>query len=364
MKFVDEFRNPEIAQNLLKEIDRAAKKLTRPVRLMEVCGTHTMSIFKHGIKQMLPSSLKLLSGPGCPVCVTPANYMDHAVSMSHDDDVIVCTFGDMLNVPGSTTSLAKERAGGSDVRTVYSPLDALTIAQKNPDKKIIFLAVGFETTAPTIAGTVMEARNREINNFFISSAHKLIPPAMKLLVEDSDIQVDGFICPAHVSAIIGSDAYRFLAEDYGIPCVVIGFEPLDILQGIMMLMSQMISNDPMVEIQYSRVVKKEGNLKAIHLIDEVFKKTDSRWRGLGIIPESGLALAQPFSRFDADSLWPRDDSGAKEHPGCMCGDILKGKREPEQCGLFRKTCTPESPVGPCMVSQEGTCAAHYKYGEH
>ena len=362
MKFVDEFRNADVARDLSGKIKQTMAHLGRPVCLMEVCGTHTMSIYRHGIKTILPSSIKLLSGPGCPVCVTPNSYLDQAIAFSRLDDVIVTTFGDMLNVPGSSATLAGERAAGHDIRTVYSPLDALALAQRNPDKKVVFLAVGFETTSPTIAGTLLESQEHNISNFFVSCAHKLIPPAMKLLVKDPELQIDGFICPAHVSAIIGSDAYEFLARDYGMPCVITGFEPLDILQGIWMLLQQILNSSPRVETQYSRVVKQKGNTTALRLLAEVFEKTDAAWRGLGIVPESGLSLAKGYKRFDAGSVFQIACEEEHEHPGCLCGEVIKGKREPETCTLFRTVCTPIAPVGPCMVSPEGTCAAHYKYG--
>jgi hydrogenase expression/formation protein HypD len=330
---------------------------------MEVCGTHTMAIYRHGIKSILPSTLKLLSGPGCPVCVTPNRYLDYAIALSHQDGVIITTFGDMINVPGSSSTLVKERAAGADIRTVYSPLDALAIAQQNPDNKIIFLAVGFETTSPTIAGTIVEAEQRNVSNFFISCAHKRIPPAMQLLVEDPELHIDGFICPAHVSAIIGSAAYEFLAQDYAKPCVITGFEPLDVLQGILMLLQQILDNKPQVETQYSRVVKHQGNTTALKLVAEVFVNTDSLWRGLGLVSESGLALSGAYARYNAESVFTVNAEEEREHSGCLCGEVIKGKIEPEACGLFRNICTPVNPVGPCMVSQEGTCATHYKYGE-
>ena len=363
MKFIDEFRNADIARDLSAKINKTMARISRPVCLMEVCGTHTMAIYRHGIKTILPPSIKLLSGPGCPVCVTPNNYLDQAIAFSRLDDVVITTFGDMLNVPGSSSTLTRERAAGHDIRTVYSPLDALSIARKNPDKKVIFLAVGFETTSPTIAGTLLEAQEAAIANFFVSCAHKLIPPAMKLLVEDPDLQIDGFICPAHVSAIIGSDAYEFLAQDHGIPCVITGFEPLDILQGVYMLLQQILLQSPRVENQYSRVVKQKGNETALRLLSEVFEKSDASWRGLGMVPQSGLSLAKAYARFDASAVFQITCEPEKEHSGCLCGEVIKGKIEPESCRLFRSVCTPLTPVGPCMVSQEGTCATHYKYGE-
>jgi hydrogenase expression/formation protein HypD len=363
MKFVDEFRNADVARDLSVNISRIMERISRPVCLMEVCGTHTMSIYRHGIKTMLPSSIKLLSGPGCPVCVTPNNYLDQAIALSRLDNIIITTFGDMLNVPGSSSNLARERATGLDIRTVYSPLDAFSIAHRNPDKAVIFLAVGFETTSPTIAGTLLEARESDTENFFVHCAHKLIPPAMKLLVIDPELQIDGFICPAHVSAIIGSEAYEFLARDHGIPCVITGFEPLDILQGIFMLLQQILRQTPRVENQYSRVVRPQGNQTARRVLDEVFTRSDAVWRGLGTVPQSGLSLSKAFARFDAAASFQITCEAEKDHPGCLCGEVIKGKIEPETCRLFRTACTPVTPVGPCMVSQEGTCAAHFKYGE-
>lgn len=362
MKFIDEFRNADIARELSNKIRITLERIGQSVALMEVCGTHTMSIYRHGIKSILPPSLKLLSGPGCPVCVTPNRYLDYAIALSRQDGVIITTFGDMLNVPGSSTSLVRERAAGADIRTVYSPLDSLAIAQKNPGKIIVFLAVGFETTSPTIAGTIIEAQQRKVSNFFISCAHKRIPPAMQLLVEDSELHIDGFICPAHVSAIIGSAAYEFLASDYAKPCVITGFEPLDVLQGILMLLQQIVDKTPRVETQYSRVVKQQGNTTALRLVAEVFIETESYWRGLGLVPQSGLAISSAYARYNAESVFTVSVEEEREHSGCLCGEVIKGKIEPETCGLFRKVCTPVNPVGPCMVSQEGTCATHYKYG--
>lgn len=362
MKFIDEFRNADIAHELLKKIRCTSDLIGRPVSLMEVCGTHTVAIYRHGIKSVLPPSIKLLSGPGCPVCVTPNRYLDYAIALSRQEDVIITTFGDMLNVPGSSSSLLKERASGADIRTVYSPLDALAIAQKNPAKKIIFLAVGFETTSPTIAATIIEAQHQNVTNFYIRSAHKRIPPAMRLLVEDPELHIDGFICPAHVSAIIGSEAYEFLVRDYAKPCVITGFEPLDILQGIFMLLKQILHNSPQVETQYFRAVKQQGNATALKLVGEVFINADSLWRGFGIIPDSGLALADAYVRYDADTVVTVTPEEEREFAGCLCGEVIKGKIQPETCSLFRTLCTPTNPVGPCMVSQEGTCAAHYKYG--
>jgi hydrogenase expression/formation protein HypD len=323
-----------------------------------------MAIFKHGLKDLLPESLKLVSGPGCPICVTPNRYLDRAVAYARLSDVIVTTFGDMLSVPGSTSSLAKEKARGGDVRIVYSPLDALKIAQKNPDKNVVFLGVGFETTAPTVGATVLEAKDAGITNFLVTCTHKRIPPAMESLVEDKEVKIDAFLCPAHVSAIIGSGAYRFLVEDYGKPCSVVGFEPLDVLQGILTLVAQIEEGKPQLTNQYHRVVKEEGNQRALTLIDDVFTQRDEEWRGIGTIPSSGLGLSSEYRAFDADQRISVEVEPPKTHPGCACGDVLKGKMEPEACPLFRSSCAPGNPIGPCMASHEGSCSVHYRYGEN
>lgn len=362
MKFIDEFNQPTLARPLVSKINQLMRELDT-ITLMEVCGTHTMSIFRFGIRSLLPENLKLLSGPGCPVCVTPNHYLDQAIAYSRLPEVIITTFGDMIRVPGSTSSLEKEKAQGRDIRIVYSTLDALKIASNNPEKKVIFLGVGFETTSPTIASSIQQARNDGLKNYFILCAHKLIPPAMEALVTGGEVKVDGFICPAHVSTIIGMEPYRPLAENYKIPCVIIGFEPLDILQGILMLIHQIKDNIPLVENQYSRVVKPEGNLKALKLLDEVFAPIDSEWRGLGTIPQSGYQIRKKYRDYDAEAQITVEVEPTKEHKGCICGNILKGVNIPTECPLFSKVCTPESPVGTCMVSSEGTCAAYYKYGK-
>ncbi len=330
---------------------------------MEVCGTHTDTFFKFGLKTLLPKNVNLISGPGCPVCVTDASYIDNAISLAGSKDVIITTFGDMMKVPGSSSSLYKERARGGDVRIVYSTLDALRIAECHPSKKVIFLGVGFETTAPTIGMAILEAKKKKIKNFFIYSAHKLIPPALKCLLKDSEACIDGFILPAHVSTIIGADAYDFLKR-FNVPCVIAGFEPLDMLQGIAMLLNQLKSKRPKVEVQYNRVVKKAGNKKAQRVLKKVFRVSDSIWRGIGNIPRSGLKIANEFSSFDAEKHFniKRVTSSPGYEKHCLCGEILKGKNIPPDCRLFAKICTPEDPKGPCMVSSEGSCSIHYKYG--
>ena len=359
IRYIQEFRNGQIAKHIAQEISR--KIGDKNVTLMEVCGTHTMAIHRYGIKNLLPQSIRLLSGPGCPVCVTPNEYIDKVIAYSHLPDTIVATFGDMIRVPGSSSSLEGEMAEGRDIRVVYSPLDALKIAQDNPKKRVIFLGVGFETTAPTVAASILEAEKRKLENFFVASAHKLIPPAMRALVAGGKVKIDGFLCPGHVSTIIGSQPYQFLAEEYGKACVIAGFEPLDILQGILMLVKQIMEGNPRVEIQYRRVVRQEGNPIAIGLMDKVFERFDSSWRGLGLIPDSGLKIKEKYKHLDVESTIRISVPPPAERPGCICGLILQGVKEPPECRLFGKVCTPETPVGPCMVSSEGTCAAYYKY---
>jgi hydrogenase expression/formation protein HypD len=329
---------------------------------MEVCGTHTMAIYRIGLRTMLPPEIRLISGPGCPVCVTPNDYLDRAIAICRLPGVITVTFGDMMRVPGSSSSLMEERAKGADVRIVYSPLDAVTIAAKNPDRKVVFLGVGFETTAPTVAGSILSAKAQGLTNYLVLASHKTIPIPMQVLTSDPELGLDGYICPAHVSAIIGADAYRPLAEEYHTPCVITGFEPADMLQGILMLAEQVLAGNSRVEIQYSRVVRPEGNLKAQAILDQLFTPSDVAWRGIGVIPGSGLILREEYSSFDAEKMLPVEVEPTREHPGCSCGEILKGKMAPNECALFGTVCTPESPVGACMVSSEGSCAAAFRYG--
>jgi hydrogenase expression/formation protein HypD len=328
---------------------------------MEICGTHTMAIFRHGVRSLLPETVDLVSGPGCPVCVTAIEEVDRSVKLARLPETIVTTFGDMLRVPGSASSLDAENARGADVRMVYSTLDALLIAGQNPGKNVVFLGVGFETTAPTIAAAIKTARERDLSNFFVLSAHKLLPPAMKALLSSGDLGVDGFICPGHVTTIIGSSAYEDVVSHYHVPCVVVGFEPVDILQGILMLTEQIEGGRAEVEIQYTRVVSPAGNQGALKVMGEVFEPCDSPWRGLGMIPESGLAIREYFSAHDAMARFDLEVPSAKEPPGCLCADVLRGMAKPVDCKMFRKTCTPRNPIGPCMVSSEGTCAAYFRY---
>jgi hydrogenase expression/formation protein HypD len=362
MNYQDEYRDRELVQGLAGRIRRLVSGCGRTMTFMEVCGTHTMAIYRFGLRTMLPPEIRLISGPGCPVCVTPNDYLDQAIAICRLPEVITVTFGDMMRVPGSSSSLMEERAKGADIRIVYSPLDAVSIAAKNRDKKVVFLGVGFETTAPTVAGSILAAEAQGLENYFVLASHKTIPIPMQVLTSDPELALDGYICPAHVSAIIGADAYRPLAETYHTPCVITGFEPADMLQGILMLAEQVLAGKSRVEIQYRRVVRPEGNLKAQAILSQLFIPSDVAWRGVGVIPGSGLSLREEYRRFDAEKMLPVEVEPTKEHPGCSCGEILKGKMAPSECALFGTVCTPERPVGACMVSSEGSCAAAYRYG--
>ncbi|WP_029915198.1 hydrogenase formation protein HypD [Pelobacter seleniigenes] len=356
------YRDPAVAAGLLDRIRDKAATFARPVTLMEVCGTHTMAIHEHGLRGLLPAGIRLVSGPGCPVCVTPIDYVDQALALCRLPDTIITTFGDMVRVPGSQTSLLEEKARGADIRIVYSALDAVSLARHNPDRQVVFLGVGFETTAPTVAGAILQAQQAGLDNFSVLCAHKTMPAPMQALSADPDLQVDGYLCPAHVSAIIGADAYTELTTRYRVPCVVTGFEPLDILQGVDMLVSQIVGGIARVENQYCRYVKNAGNPRAQQLLTQVFEPCDARWRGLGLITASGLQIRAAYSFFDAAQRFGVTVAPAAEPLGCRCGEILKGKLGPRDCPLFGQRCTPATPVGACMVSSEGTCAAEYKYG--
>jgi len=362
MNYIDDYRDRELVCGLAGRIGELAAGRSEPMTFMEVCGTHTMAIYQYGLRSLLPANVRLISGPGCPVCVTPNGYVDRAVAYCRQPDTIVATFGDMVRVPGSSSSLMEERARGGDVRIVYSPLDAVALAEKNPGKRVVFLGVGFETTAPTIAGSILAAAGKGLRNYFVLTAHKTIPLPMEVLSADPELSIDGYICPAHVSAIIGADAYRPLAEGQGVPCVITGFEPVDMMQGVEMLVRQVVEGRSAVEVQYRRVVKWEGNRKAREVLAQVFTPCDAEWRGIGMIPGSGLAINETYAHFDAEKALPVVVEEPREHQGCRCGDILRGKVSPFDCPLFDAACTPESPVGACMVSSEGTCAAAYKYG--
>ncbi|UCD83495.1 MAG: hydrogenase formation protein HypD [Deltaproteobacteria bacterium] len=364
MKYIDEYREDRTIRKLIHKISEGLKHYNNEIVLMEICGTHTMSIFRSGLQRLFPAEISLLSGPGCPVCVTPNAYLDKAIAYSKLQDTIIVTFGDIFRVPGSSSSLEKENAKDSDIRIVYSPLDAVKTAEKNPDKNIIFLAVGFETTAPLIALSIRIAKRRNLKNYSVFCGHKLIPPAIKGLIQDKEINIDGFILPGHVSTIIGTQPYQFISNDHHIPSVVTGFEPLDIVQGVYILISQIVNHEtPKVQIQYTRSVKEKGNSKALDLIKEVFQATNAQWRGLQSIHKSGLKIRKTYRQFDAEEKIEVEVEETKENNNCICGDILRGIKNPLNCKLFRTICSPENPIGACMVSSEGTCAAYYKYAD-
>jgi hydrogenase expression/formation protein HypD len=359
LKFIDEYRNAELVHNLAKRI---AGRSTKPVRLMEFCGGHTVAIMKNGLRQLLPPTVEMLSGPGCPVCVTANVDIDRAIALSQLPDVIITTFGDMMKVPGSYSSMQQARAQGADIRIVYSTRDALQIARDNPGKSVIFIGIGFETTAPTIAIPILQAEAQKINNFYVLCLLKLCPPVMKALLQLGEIKLDGIVCPGHVSAIIGSNPYNFIPRDYKVACAVSGFEPLDILLSVAMLVEQIETGRPRVEIAYRRGVSTEGNKKALELLARLYEVDIAAWRGIGSIPDSGLKLQKEYQQFDAALAFPMDMKPVRETEGCICGDILRGVKTPPDCKLFRKVCLPENPIGPCMVSSEGACSAYYIYG--
>ena len=334
---------------------------TKPVMLMEVCGGHTVALQRYGIPSLLPPTIQLVSGPGCPVCVTHIRFIDYAIALSQLDKVTIATFGDLIRVPGSRSTLEQAKAQGRKVEIVYSPLDALDLARQYPEEQIVFLGIGFETTAPTSAAVLLEAQENNIQNFSVLSSHKIMPPAMAALITQG-IPIDGYLCPGHVSVVTGSGIYEEIAKKFGKACVISGFEPLDILQSIYMLVRQIENHAPAVEIEYTRAVKPEGNPRARELLQQVFEPCDAWWRGLGNIPGSGLRIRAAFSRFDAEKKFPLEIPEPKEPAGCRCGDILKGMAQPAQCPLYKRVCTPQNPVGACMVSSEGTCAAFFQYG--
>jgi len=352
---------PNISHHV-NAIQDLARKIGRPVRLMEVCGTHTMAAFRCGLRSLLPDNVALLSGPGCPVCVTPTSYVDRAIAIGREADVVLATFGDMLRVPGTESSLETERARGTRVLVVYSPLDALESAKCNPKDRVVFLGVGFETTSPAVAWTLREASRRKIGNFTALCAHKLIPPAMTALLSDGEVRIDGFMCPGHVSVVIGANAYDFISREHGIPCVVAGFEGADMLAAIQMLLTQILHGNAEVAIQYTRSVNRDGNRDAMALLHEVFEPCDDAWRGLGTIPGGGLRVRKDFEYHDAGRIFRDVEVPEPRDPeGCICGKVLKGTHLPTDCPLFGGKCTPDTPVGACMVSSEGSCAAYHRY---
>ena len=365
MRYVDEYRAPEQVMQLVAHLQQRARLLphtaARPLRIMEVCGGHTHAIFKFGLDQLLPENIEFIHGPGCPVCVTSNRDIDTVIALARTDNVTIATFGDMTRVPGSTSSLLKEQAAGRSVQIVYSPLDALTLAQQNPDREIVFVGVGFETTTPLVAMAIKRAAAAGLKNFSVFGAHKNMPGALEAIINDPQLKVDALILPGHVSTIIGAEPYRFLAEKYGIPGVITGFEPVDVLQGIAMIMRQLHEGRADIEIAYARGVMPEGNPVALAAIDEVFETCTALWRGLGEIPGSGYRIREEFAQFDAVRRFQPDVEPTQDPKGCRCGDVLRGIMAPNECPLFRKVCTPENPVGPCMVSSEGSCAAYYRY---
>jgi len=359
MKFLEEFRNGKYAQVLVEEIKKISHK---PVRFMEFCGGHTIALLKYGIPALLPNTVEMLTGPGCPVCVTSRAEIDCAIELSKDSRVIMTSFGDMLRVRGSKMSLSEQKALGADVRVVYSPDDAVRLAVDNPERKVIFFAVGFETTAPVTASAIKLAEKLKVKNFHILSAHKTTPGILKVLTE-GELKLDGFVCPGHVTAITGVSVYNVLLEAKK-PSVVTGFEPLDILQAIYMLLKQLNDGRTDIENQYKRVTKAEGNIVAQKIIDEVFEPTNAYWRGIGTVPETGLKPKNEFSRFDAAREFGITHVEEEETSGCICGSILRGLKRPLDCPMFRSACNPENPIGACMVSDEGTCSIYYRFDKN
>lgn len=352
------FKDPELARGLIETIHRLAPE---HATLMEVCGTHTVAIARNGIRDLMPEGLRLASGPGCPVCVTCNRDIDTVIALARIPNVTITTFGDMTRVPGSTSSLLAEQAAGRSVEIVYSPLDALAFAKAHPEREVVFVGVGFETTTPLVAMAIKRAKAMGLSNFTVFAAHKNMPGALELLVGDPTLELDALILPGHVSTIIGAEPYRFLAEKHGIPGVITGFEPVDVLQGIAMLVRQLHEGRAEIEIAYARGVMPEGNPVALAAIDEVFETCTATWRGLGDIPGSGYRIRDEFANFDAVRRFEPDVEPTRDPKGCCCGDVLRARIAPNECPLFRTVCTPENPVGPCMVSSEGSCAAYYRY---
>lgn len=357
MKYIDEYRQKHFVDALLSRI---RKEATGRYHFMEVCGSHTHAIRRFGLPSLLPDNIRLLSGPGCPVCVTDQRYINKSVALASTDGTIISTYGDLLRVPGDNKSLADCREDGCDVRVVYSALDALALAEQNPDKRVVFLAIGFETTAPATAILIKKSAARNITNLYILSAHKIMPPAMKAVIDDG-VTLNGYICPGHVSTITGSSIYEPFPKQHNVATVISGFEPTDILQSILMLIRQVNTRDFKTEIQYKRAVNRAGNPKAKQVMDEVFELSDDLWRGFGSIPASGLQLKATYADFDAERQFDLTVPAPHLNGGCICGAILKGKKEPEDCPLFATICTPRNPRGACMVSAEGSCNAHFKY---
>ena len=352
------FKDPALARGLVSAINAYAPE---QAMLMEVCGTHTVAIARNGIRDLMPAGIRLGSGPGCPVCVTSNHDIDTVIALARIPEVTITTFGDMTRVPGSTSSLLKEQAAGRSVKIVYSPLDALRYAQEHPERQVVFVGVGFETTTPLVARAIKRAADAKLANFTVFAAHKNMPGALETIINDPLLKLDALILPGHVSTIIGVEPYRFLAERYGIPGVITGFEAVDVLQGIAMLMRQLHEGRAEIEIAYARGVMPEGNPVARAAIDEVFETCPALWRGLGMIDGSGYRIRERFADFDAVRRFNPDVEPTQDPKGCRCGDVLRGIMAPSECPLFRTVCSPENPVGPCMVSSEGSCAAYYRY---
>ena len=363
MRFIDEFRDSELAKRVVREIERITEG--RRFRIMEICGGHTHTIYRYGLHDVLPANIELVHGPGCPVCVLPMGKVDDAIAIAKHDGVILATFGDMMRVPGSEGSLIDAQADGADVRMVYSPLDALKLAHQNPDRKVVFFAIGFETTAPGTAVTLLRAKQLGTRNFFVFCNHVLVVPAIKALLDSPETQLDGFIGPRHVTAVIGSRAWEFFLKDYGKGIVISGFEPLDMLQAIYMLVRQLVEGKPRVDVQYTRAVRPDGNTKAKEVMAQVFDLRDTfEWRGLGWIEKSALKLKPEFAEFDAELHFDLPRRQVSDPKVCQCGEVLRGAILPWECKVFGTACTPEHPIGACMVSSEGACAAVYQYGRY
>jgi hydrogenase expression/formation protein HypD len=353
---------PNKTSQLVEKIALHTK--TKPMTLMEVCGTHTHAIFATGARSLMPPNLKIISGPGCPVCVTSQEDIDRMIALTELPNIAVCTFGDMLKVPGTKSSLAQSKSKGFDIRIMYSPFDVIGWSQKEPDKTFVLVGIGFETTTPGFAATIVEAKKRGIKNILHLCLHKTVPNALEALAQSSEVKVDGLILPGHVSAIIGTKPYGFLAQKYGIPGVVMGFEGSDIVEGIEMLTHMIASGNPEIKNQYTRVVKDDGNAKAREIVASVFEDCDASWRGVGVIPMSGLKHNKEYEDFDVLNHFKLNVGFSKEADGCICGKVIIGAKTPNQCPLFERICTPSNPVGPCMVSGEGTCSAYYKYNRN
>ena len=365
LRFVDEFRDPAMVRGLADEIARLAGRHSRTIRIMEVCGGHTHAIYKHGLEEFLPANVELVHGPGCPVCVIPMGRLDDAVAIAREPEVIFTTFGDMMRVPSSSGSLLDAKAQGADIRFVYSPLDALRLARDNPSRRVVFFAVGFETTAPSTAATLLRARDEGLDNFSIFCNHVTIIPAIKAILDSPGMQLDGFVGPGHVSTIIGLAPFEFIPVRYGKPVAVAGFEPTDILQALVMILRQIEAGRPRVENQYARVVRPEGNRKALELLSVTMElRPFFEWRGLGFINQSALKLRPEFAGWDAEARYRVPGLRVTDPKACQCGEVLKGVLKPWECRVFGSACTPETPIGSCMVSPEGACAAYYSYGRY